>query len=207
MRARERGFTLVEILVVIAIIAVLSGIAIPVLSSVKTRQKATATKMLIERLKGAIEHYSDDFGDYPPSSPKLAGLPATGTDDGIKTLVRCLSTKKKSGPYFQFEDDVLKKDDSGRQVSGNPTDSYFATKDLFECVDAFGNALIYLHNADYKTGQKVELGTETVQVSGVRSKKTNQYHDLTKFQLWSAGANGKNDQGDDDDVVSWSGSE
>jgi prepilin-type N-terminal cleavage/methylation domain-containing protein len=207
MRSKRSGFTLVELLVVIAIIGILAGIAIPVLSSVKTKQKATATKMLIERLKQAIEHYQQDFGDYPPSNPKLAGLPSTGLDDGIKTLVRCLSTKSKTGPYFQFEDEILKKDESGRLVSGNPTNSYFATKDLFTVVDGFGQPLIYLHNADYDRGGKVQLLVDAVQVTGVRSKKTNQYHNLMGFQLWSVGANGRNDAGDDDDVTSWSGSE
>ena len=43
MRATDRGFTLIEILVVLGIIAVLSGIAFPTLSMVRASAKNVAT--------------------------------------------------------------------------------------------------------------------------------------------------------------------
>ena len=207
--SRTRAFTLVELLVVIAVIAILAGISIPVLGSVKRRQKAKATKVLIENLKLKLEQYCADFGDYPPSNPKLVGLPSNGVNDGIECLVRCLSTRKKNGPYYEFPEDQLKNTDHDSLVSGNPTDSYMTTRELFELVDAFGNPLIYIHNADYDTGHKVQLGDEgdVVPVKGCKSSKTGQFHSVRSFQLWSLGANGKNDEGDDDDVTSWSSGE
>lgn len=205
---RARGFTLIELLVVIAVIAVLAGISIPILSSVKRSQKAKSTKVLIENLKLKIEQYAADFGDYPPSNPKLLGLPSNGTNDGIECLVRCLSTKRKSGPYYEFPEEQLRNTDNDKLVSGNPTDSTFATRDLFELVDAFGNPLVYIHNADFDAPQKMMLGEEgggeTVSVKAVKSAKTGQFHGLRSFQLFSLGPNARFDDGQDDDVVSWS---
>jgi prepilin-type N-terminal cleavage/methylation domain-containing protein len=201
---RRSAFTLVELLVVIAVIAILAGISFPVMSSVKTRQKAKATKLFIEDLKLKIEQYANDFGDYPPSTAKWVGLPSNGTNDGIECLVRCLTTKKKKGPYYEFADEVLKNGDEDRIGSGNPTDSTLSTRELFECVDAFGNPFVYLHNADYETGHKVRSGDDTYKVKGQKSKKTGQHYNLRGFQLYSFGPNGKDDGGEEDDVTSWS---
>ena len=208
---RARGFTLLEILVVIAVIGVLAALSFPVFASVRRGQKAKATKVLIENLKLKLEEYCADFGDYPPSNPKLLGLPSNGTNDGIECLVRCLSTKKKKGPYYEFPEDQLKNTDSDKLVSGNPTDSYMTGRELFELVDAFGNPFVYIHNADYDAPQKVQLGDEnggeTVPVKACKSAKTGQFHSVRSFQLFSLGPNGRFDDGEGDDVVSWSSGE
>jgi prepilin-type N-terminal cleavage/methylation domain-containing protein len=208
---RRRGFTLVELLVVMAVIGVLTAISFPILSSVRRGQKAKATKVLIENLKLKIEEYAADFGDFPPSNPKLLGLPSNGTNDGIECLVRCLSTKRKKGPYYEAPEEQLKNTDSDKLVSGNPTDSYMTTRELFELVDAFGNPLVYTHNAEYDSAQRVQLGDEngagdSVTVKCGKSAKTGQYHGLRSFQLRSLGANPRDD-GADDDVTSWSSGE
>ena len=66
-RIRNRiGMTLIEILIVIAIIAVLAGLLIPVVGAVRRRGQVTATVLEIQNLKNAIEQYKQKFGDYPP---------------------------------------------------------------------------------------------------------------------------------------------
>src|SRR5205823_5764635 len=90
------GFTLIEMLVVIAIIALLASITIPVMASVSKRQKATASIELLARLKMALQQYNEAFGDFPPSNPfKYLGLKTTGVNDGNKCLVRCLTSTRK----------------------------------------------------------------------------------------------------------------
>jgi prepilin-type N-terminal cleavage/methylation domain-containing protein len=202
---RNRGFTLIELLVVIAVIGILTAIAFPVMSGVKTRQKARTTKVLIENLKLKLEQYASDFGDYPPSNPRLCGLPSNGINDGIECLVRCLTTRSKNGPYVEFSEEQLRNTDHDSLVSGNPTNSSMTTRELFEVVDGFGNPLVYLHNADYDTGGKVMVGDDgdLIHVKGYKSPKTGQYHGLRSFQLWSLGANPRSDAAEDDIITSW----
>lgn len=203
MRRPRRGFTLVELLVVIGVIAILVGIAIPALSGVRRNAQRANTKNLITELGLAIENYQLDFGDYPPSTAKRAGLNSNGKNDGIETLVRCLTTQAKSGPYFEFDDERLENSDVDALPRGNPTNSSITVLELFEVVDDWGNPLVYWHNADYdKPAKCMKIDGELIEASAGKAGKTGQFADLTKFQLWSAGPDGE--PGTEDDVTSWS---
>src|SRR5437016_4168683 len=64
-RISIRGFTLVELLVVIGIIAILIGILIPVVGHVRITGHVADSKNFISQLQGAVERYHTDFGAYP----------------------------------------------------------------------------------------------------------------------------------------------
>jgi prepilin-type N-terminal cleavage/methylation domain-containing protein len=64
-RRLARGFTLVELLVVIGIIVVLIGILVPTISKVRTRAYATNTAAQIQLLSGSIQQYFNVFNAYP----------------------------------------------------------------------------------------------------------------------------------------------
>ncbi len=66
-RRPRAGFTLVEMLVVIAIIGLLAAIAIPALFSAVTSARRAAVASDISQLEMAIEKYKNDIGDYPPN--------------------------------------------------------------------------------------------------------------------------------------------
>ena len=63
---RSTGFTLVELLVVIVIIGMLMGIAVPAIFSAVKTARSTAMKMELNSLETAVQKYQEKYGDYPP---------------------------------------------------------------------------------------------------------------------------------------------
>lgn len=200
---RRSGFTLVELLVVIAVIAVLTGLALPAISAVRTRSQVRETEATLDRIKLALATYQNDFGDYPPSIGRPLGLQLNGSNDGAELMLRCLSTRARSGPYLQLDDRMLGNTDGDRLRSGaDPTRSSFGTPDLLEPLDSWQNPIVYIHNTQYDAGGNAVLregGLAAVPAS--KSPETKQYHGLTTFQLWSAGPDGQ--AGTDDDIRRW----
>ncbi len=65
---RRRGLTLIEILVVIAIMALLAGIATHTLFATIIRARVAQARSEIARIAGAVESYRREFGAYPPDT-------------------------------------------------------------------------------------------------------------------------------------------
>jgi general secretion pathway protein G len=73
-RRAERGFTLVEILVVITIIALIMALVGPRVLNYLSDSKAKAAKIQIESLASALDLYFLDTGRYPSGSEGLNAL-------------------------------------------------------------------------------------------------------------------------------------
>src|SRR5208282_1356346 len=70
----ERGFTLVEILVVITIIGLIMALVGPRVLNYLAEAKTKAAKIQIESFAGALDLYYLDTGRYPTSSEGLTAL-------------------------------------------------------------------------------------------------------------------------------------
>ena len=60
IKLREKGFTLVEIMIVVAIIAILSAIAIPNFMSARSKSRANACKANLRQIESATEQCAMD---------------------------------------------------------------------------------------------------------------------------------------------------
>ena len=73
-RDREQGFTLVELLVVLAILGLLIALVAPAMIRQLGSAKHKIAEQSIERLSGVLDLYRLDVGSYPTTAQGLAAL-------------------------------------------------------------------------------------------------------------------------------------
>ena len=112
---RRRGFTLVELLVVIGIILVLASFIMPAAQSYFKRADRIRTRMDLQAISTALDAYRDDFnGLYPmvsPTSPPDPGLmtfallggTGPGPTNGMGNGFRQIANGRNYGPYVQSD--------------------------------------------------------------------------------------------------------
>ncbi len=80
-RSAAAGFTLIEILLVVVIIGILVGVALPRLAGRKRQAEISATRADIENIGTALRLFELDVGEYPRSLQELLTAPGgSGTD-------------------------------------------------------------------------------------------------------------------------------
>jgi prepilin-type N-terminal cleavage/methylation domain-containing protein len=72
------GFSLVELMVVVAIIGILSGVAFPKYQAFKARAKQTEAKAGLNGVYLAVNSYNSNYGDYPDSGDSKRAAGAAG---------------------------------------------------------------------------------------------------------------------------------
>ncbi len=70
--SRPRGFTLIELIVVMAIVALLASIAAPRYFNSLQKSRETALLQSLTTMRDAIDQYAADKGRYPESLQELA---------------------------------------------------------------------------------------------------------------------------------------
>jgi general secretion pathway protein G len=89
---KKQGFTLLELLVVLGIIAMLAGIVGPQVMKHMGAAKIKAAKVQIEDISTALDMYKLDIGSYPSNQQGLSAL-----------IEKPADSKQWNGPYLRKE--------------------------------------------------------------------------------------------------------
>ena len=94
--AYRRGFTLIEMLIVILVIAIMALIVIPRLQGAVRKAREATFRANLQQLRTALATFETDTGLYPVGLRDLVAPPTTGTDAGDTVVLP--GTYK--GPYL-----------------------------------------------------------------------------------------------------------
>jgi len=146
---KKKGFSLIELLIVVAIILIIAAIAVPSLIHAKIAANQSSAAASLRTLDSAATAYSNTYGDgYPPNLSVLAP-PASPpvTCDAAGMIDDVLGTGQKSGYQFAWQTGA---DQLGTTPTGCSTAGYsdmfavtaspfgFPTGTIYFCVDATG---------------------------------------------------------------------
>jgi general secretion pathway protein G len=94
--SRERGFTLMEMLVVLVVIGLIAAVAIPQVMRLLESAKHKAARIQLETLSQSLNYYQLDTGGFPT------------TEQGLKALWQAPAQNDAwSGPYVRQERQLL----------------------------------------------------------------------------------------------------
>jgi len=107
---KERGFTLIEVLIVITILSILAVIVIPRLTAVGRRGKEAALRADLKQIRDAIERFEANTAAWPPSLADL--MAANGGAISSDTDGRGISVDRNGydGPYLRTGSGVIPAD-------------------------------------------------------------------------------------------------
>ena len=100
---KHKGFTLIEMLIVIVVIAILALIVIPRLLGAGRKAKEATLRGDLHQIRNAIQQFEADCGDYPADLDQLQTAP-TGGNGGSGVM---LDVTGWQGPYLRTPDDLL----------------------------------------------------------------------------------------------------
>jgi len=104
---RLRGFTLIEIMILLLLIGILAGIIIPMILGATRRANETALRGDLNTLRVAIEHFQADCGGYPPQLGDILPWSGAGVSAPVDGRGHALDLSSYRGPYLRTGDMLL----------------------------------------------------------------------------------------------------
>jgi len=104
---KRKGFTLVELLVVISIISLLMGILVPALGKVRAKGRRTVCMSNLQQIGVAFKIYLDDNRDIMPAACQYPSLNTDPNDYGFRPpITRFLMPSLKNQEVFKCPADI-----------------------------------------------------------------------------------------------------
>ena len=216
--APRAGFTLVELLVVMGIIAILAALTVGVSSQLRSGARRDSTRMRIEKIQTALEEYKTQVGSYPEEIPTATWIAnQDGDSDGeystaeLNDVASRLRSANIAVAELAFDRDEFSTGGGGR-VADLVQDEDAPTPKPYLLVDGY-------------YGSQTELDANHVDLDGDGNPETVKHrfmvfvregHNRPALDVWSTGPNGVNDalssyttpvnpQAYGDDIVNWAG--
>jgi len=101
---KHKGFTLIEMLIVIVVIAILALIVIPRLLGAGRKAKEATLRGDLHQIRNAIQQFEADCGDYPLLIGDLQTEPGAASIGGTGIMLDVVGWQ---GPYLRTPDDNL----------------------------------------------------------------------------------------------------
>lgn len=201
------GFSLIEMLIVVGIIAILTVIAVPNTRNYIQRAKVTKTRTFMAALQTAIESYRADVRRYPISGSDFLWKALTGPTAQEDPWPRW------NGPYMTFEQkDLIRPQDLDAVMpkleDGTPLipESARSGMGYYFIADAWGRPLLYIRDRAIRMAARSENGEGSEQLDGATREPFypawnlniqdppddfKGYINYSTFQIYSVGADGK----------------
>jgi len=139
--SRPSGFTIVELLIVVVVIAILAAISLVAYTGIQNRAANAKTESEVAAIAKALEMYHADKGMYPngsnytPGSTAINGAWSTTADGSWQNLLTVLS------PYAQ---NLPTRSDSSSAMGGGDSFDYYGNQ-ANSCGASLGQMYIIVY--------------------------------------------------------------
>lgn len=149
-RTEKRGFTIVELLTVMGVIAVLIGLLVPALSLVKDNAKKLQQRAQFHGIDVGLEMFKTEFGSYPRSNDNSVNT-ASSPEHPIDNTPYCGANKLAEAMV-------------GMDMLGFHPSSDFRSDGINTVIDKNGIPITpYVYDTTRPNGDPWQSGTENIQ--------------------------------------------
>ncbi len=180
---RSRGFSMVELMVVIGVIVILAGLLIGSLPGIQARVNRNKVEAFLGELEAGLSKYQIDHGIYPLNEPAGGNRDTAGVE-GAKVLYKHLSGDFNTDgrvddkeriyvPRLDYESNRESKEARSSNIGGS-----------FMLIDSFGDPVRYLAQPPNLQGRQRETRNPTYDLWSIAGSDPRSSNDEASY-IWA----------------------